>query len=81
MAKDIKLHISGIDTETGGRFIKFPENINDLISMNNLLDIYGEIPLPPYIKVPKKNLFMKIVIKLSMQVILEQLLRQQQDYI
>ena len=37
--KDIKLNISGIDEETGGRFIKFPENINDLISMNNLLDI------------------------------------------
>ena len=57
MAKDIKLHISGIDKETGGRFIKFPENINDLISMNNLLDIYGEIPLPPYIKSAEEESF------------------------
>ena len=57
LAKDIKLHISGIDKETGGRFIKFPENINDLISMNNLLDIYGEIPLPPYIKRAEEESF------------------------
>ena len=57
LAKDIKLHISGIDKETGGRFIKFPENINDLISMNNLLDIYGEIPLPPYIKSNEEESF------------------------
>ena len=57
LAKDIKLHISGIDKETGGRFIKFPENINDLISMNNLLDIYGEIPLPPYIKSAEEESF------------------------
>ena len=56
-AKDIKLKISGIDEETGGRFIKFPENINDLISMNNLLDIYGEIPLPPYIKSTEEESF------------------------
>ncbi|MDC3084066.1 tRNA preQ1(34) S-adenosylmethionine ribosyltransferase-isomerase QueA [Prochlorococcus sp. AH-716-N14] len=59
LAKDIKLHISGIDKETGGRFIKFPENINDLISMNNLLDIYGEIPLPPYIKSTEEESFHK----------------------
>ncbi len=57
LAKDIKLHISGIDKETGGRFIKFPGNINDLISMNNLLDIYGEIPLPPYIKSAEEESF------------------------
>ena len=57
LAKDIRLHISGIDKETGGRFIKFPENINDLISMNNLLDIYGEIPLPPYIKSAEEESF------------------------
>ncbi len=57
LAKDIKLYISGIDKETGGRFIKFPENINDLISMNNLLDIYGEIPLPPYIKSAEEESF------------------------
>jgi len=56
-AKDIKLKISGIDEETGGRFIKFPENINDLISMNKLLDIFGEIPIPPYIKSSEEESF------------------------
>ena len=50
LATNIKLSISGIDKETGGRFIKFPENINNLNSMNSLLDIYGKIPLPPYIR-------------------------------
>ncbi len=49
-AEKIQLHISGIDGETGGRFIRFPEKINNLTNMNNLLDIYGNIPLPPYIK-------------------------------
>ena len=49
-AQNIHLIVAGIDRKTGGRFIKFPENINDLNSMNNLLNIYGKIPLPPYIK-------------------------------
>ena len=49
-AQDINLMVDGVDEETGGRFIKFPENITDLNSMNDLLDKYGEIPLPPYIK-------------------------------
>jgi len=70
------LIVDGVDEETGGRFIKFPENITDLNSMNDLLDKYGEIPLPPYIKIPKKNLFMRIVIKLSMQLIQGPLPRQ-----
>ena len=52
-----KLNISGVDEETGGRFIEFPENINDLNSMNKLLEIYGEIPLPPYIKSTEKESF------------------------
>ncbi len=49
-SNDIQLEIIGIDTKTGGRFIKFPKEINNLESMNKLLDIHGEIPLPPYIK-------------------------------
>ena len=57
LAQNIKLNISGVDEETGGRFIKFPENINDLNSMNKLLEIYGEIPLPPYIKSTEKESF------------------------
>jgi len=47
---DIKLEIIGIDKKTGGRFIKFPKEYNNLESMNKLLDIHGEVPLPPYIK-------------------------------
>ena len=46
----LQLNISGIDEETGGRFIKFPDKYNDLKNMNDLLDMYGDIPLPPYIK-------------------------------
>jgi len=49
-AQDINLMVDGVDEETGGRFIKFPENITGLNEMNDLLDKYGEIPLPPYIK-------------------------------
>ena len=47
---DIELEIIGIDKKTGGRFIKFPAEYNNLESMNKLLDIHGEVPLPPYIK-------------------------------
>ena len=57
LAENIVLNISGIDEETGGRFIKFPSNINNLNSMNNFLDIYGEIPLPPYIKSAEEGAF------------------------
>tara|TARA_B100001996_G_scaffold320139_1_gene264160 strand:- start:72 stop:1202 length:1131 start_codon:yes stop_codon:yes gene_type:complete len=57
LAENIILNISGIDEETGGRFIQFPANINNLESMNNLLDIYGEIPLPPYIKSAEEEAF------------------------
>ena len=46
----MQLYITGIDEETGGRFIKFPDKINNLSSMNELLEVYGNIPLPPYIK-------------------------------
>ena len=49
--------VDGVDEETGGRLIKFPENITDLNSMNELLDKYGEIPLPPYIKNSEEETF------------------------
>ena len=57
LAENIVLNIAGIDEETGGRLINFPPNINNLNSMNNLLDIYGEIPLPPYIKSAEEESF------------------------
>ena len=56
-AQDINLIVDGVDEETGGRFIKFPENITCLNSMNDLLDKYGEIPLPPYIKKIRRRIF------------------------
>ena len=55
--ENIQLKIVGIDKETGGRFIKFPNTINNLKSMNNFLDIHGEIPLPPYIRKDDKLSF------------------------
>jgi len=48
--KNIKLKIVGIDKETGGRLIQFPDNLNNLRTMDELLNKVGEIPLPPYIK-------------------------------
>ncbi len=48
--KNIELKIVGIDKETGGRLIQFPEIINNLITMDALLNDVGDIPLPPYIK-------------------------------
>ena len=57
LAEDINLIVDGVDEETGGRFIKFPESITDLNSMNDLLEKYGEIPLPPYIKNSEEESF------------------------
>ena len=48
--KNIQLKIVGIDEETGGRLIQFPDNLNNLTTMDELLNDVGEIPLPPYIK-------------------------------
>ena len=48
--KNIELKIVGIDEETGGRLIQFPDNLNNLLTMDKLLNDVGEMPLPPYIK-------------------------------
>jgi len=48
--KNIELKVVGIDNETGGRLIQFPDIINNLITMDALLNDVGDIPLPPYIK-------------------------------
>ena len=53
----LELKVVGIDKETGGRFVKFPSSITNLTLMNKLLDDYGEIPLPPYIKSNEENTF------------------------
>ena len=55
--KYIHLRVVDIDEETGGRLIEFPSAIDNLISMNNLLDSCGEIPLPPYIKTNEDSSF------------------------
>ena len=47
--ESVQLKVVGVDNETGGRLIQFPTDINNLTSMSQFLEIYGEIPLPPYI--------------------------------
>ena len=37
------------DESTGGRIIQFPNEFTNMIEMENLLDLFGEVPLPPYI--------------------------------
>ncbi len=37
------------DEITGGRIIQFPNEFTTRMEMVNLLDLYGEVPLPPYI--------------------------------
>ena len=45
----VKLSVISKDHETGGRVIKFPSNCIDRESIEDLLEKYGEVPLPPYI--------------------------------
>ena len=46
----IEFRIAGIDNESGGRIIQFPDHCKDAKSMESFLSLYGEVPLPPYIK-------------------------------
>ncbi|HRD41224.1 MAG TPA: tRNA preQ1(34) S-adenosylmethionine ribosyltransferase-isomerase QueA [Prochlorococcaceae cyanobacterium AMR_MDS_5431] len=43
------LKVLEIDNITGGRIIQFPYNFADPVSIQPLLSLYGDIPLPPYI--------------------------------
>tara|TARA_B100000965_G_scaffold14843_1_gene11216 strand:- start:691 stop:1806 length:1116 start_codon:yes stop_codon:yes gene_type:complete len=43
------LKVMGKDENTGGRLIQFPEEFAGRTAMANLLNLYGEVPLPPYI--------------------------------
>ena len=43
------------DESTGGRIIQFPHEFTTRAEMANLLNLYGEIPLPPYIDKDKSN--------------------------
>tara|TARA_B100000700_G_scaffold327683_1_gene443033 strand:- start:1414 stop:2526 length:1113 start_codon:yes stop_codon:yes gene_type:complete len=48
--KTIKLKVFDNDLHTGGRIINFPPSCFDIENIQKLLDLYGEVPLPPYIK-------------------------------
>ena len=46
----INLKVIDKDVSTGGRLVQFPECFDDREKIENILDKYGEIPLPPYIQ-------------------------------
>ena len=46
----IELKLISKDNESGVQVIQFPEQYFDRGSIQHLLDVYGKIPLPPYIK-------------------------------
>ena len=48
--ESIKLKVISKDSSSGGRVIQFPSNYFDRKSIEDLLDRYGKVPLPPYIK-------------------------------
>ncbi len=48
--KSIELQVISIDELTGGRVVRFPSFYSERERMEDLLNVYGEVPLPPYIK-------------------------------
>ncbi len=46
----LKLKVLSKDLATGGRVIQFPSCFSTRDEIESLLDVYGEVPLPPYIK-------------------------------
>ncbi len=53
--QSIQLEVISLHSDTGGRIIKFPEKYCDRKNIQNLLEDYGEVPLPPYIKSSNSN--------------------------
>ena len=47
---DITLLVLSKDVATGGRIIQLPPEYHDAVSIEKLLNQYGEVPLPPYIE-------------------------------
>ena len=45
----IHLQVVGNDVSSGGRVVQFPSRYCDRETMEELLERYGEVPLPPYI--------------------------------
>lgn len=48
--ESLKLQVLTKDLETGGRIVQFPQEFSNRKSIENLLERYGEVPLPPYIR-------------------------------
>ncbi len=48
--RSLELEVLGNDSTSGGRIIQFPSFYSNRDTVEELLDIYGEVPLPPYIK-------------------------------
>ncbi len=46
----IRLKVISKDDESGGRFVQFPPCYCDRETIEELLENYGEVPLPPYIE-------------------------------
>ena len=49
------LRVIDKDDNTGGRIIQFPDDFATRTAMANLLDVCGEVPLPPYIDKDKSS--------------------------
>lgn len=48
--KPIALKVVSIDASTEGRVVRFPSCYSERKKIEELLNVYGEVPLPPYIK-------------------------------
>ncbi len=53
--KSLCLKVIDKDENTGGRIIQFPPEFSSRMEMANLLDVCGEVPLPPYIDKDKSS--------------------------
>ena len=53
--EDVGLKVISKDEHSGGRVIQFPSRYSDRKTIESLLDLYGEVPLPPYIKSRQSN--------------------------
>ena len=51
----MKLKVLGEDKLPGGRLIKFPSSYYDFEHIQDFLETFGEVPLPPYIKTSNEN--------------------------
>jgi len=45
----LKLQVRGVDGASGGRIVRFPAGYATAADLEPLLNLYGEVPLPPYI--------------------------------